>query len=123
MCFLSIRSTALVWLAALTFAATATPSTGLADEQHGDSRASSFKPTGPFPFPLPFVFDARSRLVLADAGGSANTYHVLPSGALSPASRDRFTKSSRWIPTDRCGLPFSHSSLLLQTAGPALLVA
>jgi hypothetical protein len=102
--FLSIRSTALVWLAALTFAATATRSTAS-------------------PFPLPFVVDARSRLVIADAGGSANAYHVLPSGALSPAGRDRFTKSSRWIPTDRCGLPFSHSSLLLQTAGPALLVA
>jgi hypothetical protein len=39
--------------------------------------------TGPFPFA--FVFDARGRLVLAAASGSANTYRVLPSGALSPA--------------------------------------
>jgi 6-phosphogluconolactonase (cycloisomerase 2 family) len=39
--------------------------------------------TGPVPFP--FVFDRRGRLVLADASGSANTYRVLPSGALTPS--------------------------------------
>jgi len=47
-----------------------------------------------------------------------------PEPTAAPASyRDRFIKSSRWIPTDRCGLPFSHSWLLLETASPALLVA
>jgi 6-phosphogluconolactonase (cycloisomerase 2 family) len=38
--------------------------------------------TGPVPFG--FVFDRRGRLVLEDASGSANTYRVLPSGALAP---------------------------------------
>jgi DNA-binding beta-propeller fold protein YncE len=37
--------------------------------------------TGPVPFA--FEFDARGRAVLADASGFANTYRVLPSGALS----------------------------------------
>jgi DNA-binding beta-propeller fold protein YncE len=37
--------------------------------------------TGPVPFA--FEFDALGRVVLADASGSANTYRVLPSGALS----------------------------------------
>ena len=37
--------------------------------------------TGPVPFA--FEFDARGRVVLADASGSANTYRVLASGALS----------------------------------------
>jgi 6-phosphogluconolactonase (cycloisomerase 2 family) len=39
-------------------------------------------PTGPVPFA--FVFDPRGRLVLTDASGSANTYRVDASGALSP---------------------------------------
>jgi 6-phosphogluconolactonase (cycloisomerase 2 family) len=38
--------------------------------------------TGPLPFA--FTFDARGRLVLEDASGSANTYRVLRSGALTP---------------------------------------
>jgi hypothetical protein len=38
--------------------------------------------TGPGPFA--FVFDGRGRPVVADLGGSANTYRVLPSGALTP---------------------------------------
>lgn len=38
--------------------------------------------TGPVPFG--FVLDRRGRVVLTDASGSANTYHVLPSGALTP---------------------------------------
>jgi 6-phosphogluconolactonase (cycloisomerase 2 family) len=38
--------------------------------------------TGPVPFA--FEFDALGRVVLADASGSANTYRVLSSGALSP---------------------------------------
>jgi 6-phosphogluconolactonase (cycloisomerase 2 family) len=36
--------------------------------------------TGPVPFP--FVFDARGRVVLVDASGSANTYRVDQDGAL-----------------------------------------
>jgi hypothetical protein len=38
--------------------------------------------TGALPFS--FVFDGRGRLVLEDASGSANTYGVLRSGALTP---------------------------------------
>ena len=38
--------------------------------------------TGPVPFG--FVLDRRGRVVLTDASGSANTFHVLPSGALTP---------------------------------------
>jgi 6-phosphogluconolactonase (cycloisomerase 2 family) len=38
--------------------------------------------TGPVPFG--FVLDRRGRVVLTDASGSANTFHVLPSGALAP---------------------------------------
>jgi 6-phosphogluconolactonase (cycloisomerase 2 family) len=38
--------------------------------------------TGPVPFA--FVSDRRGRLVLVDASGAANTYRVLPSGALNP---------------------------------------
>lgn len=38
--------------------------------------------TGPVPFG--FVLDRRGRVVLTDASGSANTYQVLPSGALAP---------------------------------------
>ena len=38
--------------------------------------------TGPVPFG--FVLDRRGQVVLTDASGSANTYHVLPSGALTP---------------------------------------
>jgi hypothetical protein len=34
------------------------------------------------PVPFAFVSDGRSRLVLVDAKGTANTYQVLPSGAL-----------------------------------------
>jgi 6-phosphogluconolactonase (cycloisomerase 2 family) len=37
-------------------------------------------PTGPFPFA--FISDQRGRLVLADASGSASSYHVGRSGAL-----------------------------------------
>lgn len=38
--------------------------------------------TGPVPFG--FALDRRGRVVLTDASGSANTYHVEPSGALTP---------------------------------------
>jgi 6-phosphogluconolactonase (cycloisomerase 2 family) len=53
--------------------------------------------TGPVPFA--FAFDARGRLVLADAKGFANTYRVLRSGALAatgtPAANGQ--KATCWL--------------------------
>ena len=46
--------------------------------------ASALASTATGPVPFAFVSATRGRLVLVDASGAANTYRVLPSGALSP---------------------------------------
>jgi 6-phosphogluconolactonase (cycloisomerase 2 family) len=49
-----------------------------------DRPASAPASTATGPVPFAFVSDRRGRLVLVDASGAANTYRVLPSGALRP---------------------------------------